>query len=280
MTFCSQAIEDLKKYRSAITGQLIRGSVDEYVELFNNSIKFKLPDGGELINVKLGENLGGMFQKHQMPMRLPFPVIALEYDITGRFKDEARYDGDLIDFDRSIIIAKEMEDGIAVIPFARCLLPVMGRVWWPSNFVGLINNNHEVGCLPITRTGHLLKDNQSAFDNDISGEISILCCFLLALGCANTGLETIEPPLKLNQKRERVGKAPFFSYKILTIPGSVSANTNLGGTHASPRVHLRRGHIRHLKDKNIWINSMVVGNKSKGMVHKDYEVQTQGDFHG
>ena len=75
------------------------------------------------------------------------------------------------------------------------------------------------------------------------------------------------------KKREAKGKVPFFTYKVLTLkPSKRSSGEGLGGTHASPRVHLRRGHIRRLPDKRIWVNGCVVGDKSKGMVVKDYAV--------
>lgn len=45
-------------------------------------------------------------------------------------------------------------------------------------------------------------------------------------------------------------------------------------THASPCLHERRGHFRHYKSgKVVWINSTYVGDKSKGMVKKDYNIK-------
>lgn len=47
-----------------------------------------------------------------------------------------------------------------------------------------------------------------------------------------------------------------------------------GGTHASPRWHKRRGYWRTLRKsgKVVWVQACEVGNKSNGMVYKDYEV--------
>lgn len=79
----------------------------------------------------------------------------------------------------------------------------------------------------------------------------------------------------MNMKREKKGKQPIFSYKVLVVdPGNTKSVRGGGkGTHASPRVHLRRGHIRRLPKGNIWVNAAVVGDKSKGMVVKDYAVR-------
>ena len=47
-----------------------------------------------------------------------------------------------------------------------------------------------------------------------------------------------------------------------------------GGTHASPRVHLRRGHIRKIADgRTVWVQACVVGSKH-GMVLKDYKLRS------
>lgn len=46
-----------------------------------------------------------------------------------------------------------------------------------------------------------------------------------------------------------------------------------GGTHASPRWHMRRGHWRNYKSgKRVWVEQMEVGDKSKGVIVKDYVV--------
>lgn len=92
--------------------------------------------------------------------------------------------------------------------------------------------------------------------------------------CCN--VETIEhaPPKFINSKRISKGKIPFFSYRTLHIKQEESANTGQStGTHASPRLHLRRGHIRRIHgDKRIWIRASLVGDKSKGLISKDYKV--------
>lgn len=76
------------------------------------------------------------------------------------------------------------------------------------------------------------------------------------------------------KKRSANGKVPFFDYKVLTINTKEASPTKNGitGTHACPRQHLRRGHIRRLKNKHVWVNSCVVGDATKGMVKKDYNI--------
>lgn len=91
--------------------------------------------------------------------------------------------------------------------------------------------------------------------------------------CNVTTIET-QPPKFINAKRIAKGKVPFFSYRTLHItPDASEAPSGQDcGTHASPRLHLRRGHIRRLADRRVWVRSSLVGDKSKGIAAKDYKV--------
>ena len=92
-----------------------------------------------------------------------------------------------------------------------------------------------------------------------------------ALSCRNVKQRVCHEPVALNKKRIKNGNRPFYSYRILEIDeGKPATEPGAGGSHASPRVHLRRGHIRRLPDRNVWVNACVVGNKALGMVSKDY----------
>jgi len=93
------------------------------------------------------------------------------------------------------------------------------------------------------------------------------------IGCSNIKMVDHKPNDFLNRKRIKKGKHPLFTYKTLEIdmPNYRTDKKGFGGTHASPRLHLRRAHIRRYKSgKEILIQEMVVGDKKKGFVHKDY----------
>lgn len=92
------------------------------------------------------------------------------------------------------------------------------------------------------------------------------------INCANVTSVDIEAPSKINKKRIAKGKQPFFSYKVLQLSDEVNQQKgNHGGSHASPRMHLRRGHLRRLKDKLIWVRPALINAGSKsGAVEKDY----------
>lgn len=97
------------------------------------------------------------------------------------------------------------------------------------------------------------------------------------MACSNVRTRDHQPDAALNKKRAKAGKVPLVSYKTLEI---AVPNTRYegggpgGGTHASPRVHLRRGHIRKIADgKTVWVQACVVGSKH-GMVLKDYKLRS------
>lgn len=93
------------------------------------------------------------------------------------------------------------------------------------------------------------------------------------LRCVNVKTEQHAPDAKLNRKRAIAGKCPVFEYKTLAInvPNDRRNGTPGGGTHASPRLHLRRGHIRRLADgRFVWVRNTIVGAIDKGVVFKDY----------
>jgi predicted DNA-binding protein len=111
-------------------------------------------------------------------------------------------------------------------------------------------------------------------------------CFLRLINCKNIEAEIIEPPTKLNKSRQRKGKKPFLSYKVLTInaPGQGRAGSVPIGTGTTPRVHLCRGHFKtYTDDKPLlgkhtgtyWWQPLVRGDKKKGVVMKDYKIRIE-----
>jgi len=112
-------------------------------------------------------------------------------------------------------------------------------------------------------------------DESVQGLISSFFSFLVALNCCN--IKRIEHKPKPSQQsvRRALGRQPLFSTWTLEIDLVRSANEipGQGGTHASPRLHLRRGHARqHKPGLWCWVQPHVVGDKSLGMIHKDYAV--------
>jgi len=78
----------------------------------------------------------------------------------------------------------------------------------------------------------------------------------------------------INRKRVAKGKRPIFDWHTVTIGPWASKAEPQGGTHASPRLHDRRGHWRTIKPsgKRVWVRACKVGDASKGVVFKEYRL--------
>lgn len=110
---------------------------------------------------------------------------------------------------------------------------------------------------------------------DSRDETMMLVQACSVINCANVTTAQVDPPSASNKKRQEKGKQPFFSYKILQLSDERRdvGKGGAGGNHASPRMHLRRGHLRRLESKVVWVRpAMINAGTSAGVVLKDYAV--------
>jgi hypothetical protein len=95
----------------------------------------------------------------------------------------------------------------------------------------------------------------------------------------DTGCESYRPEVKqtfTNRRKIAEGKLPTYDWRTVIIQPAKPRSEGHGGTHASPRMHDRRGHIRRLKSgKNVWVKPHKVGDSSKGYVFHDYQVASK-----
>lgn len=107
-----------------------------------------------------------------------------------------------------------------------------------------------------------ISDPANTAATDIFDEVLTPLAVTAILGCSNAGLKTVGQPAKLNKKRIANGKTPLpgYTYISITPPVAKTGSDHQGGSHASPRCHLRRGHIRRYPDsgKQIWVQSTLV----------------------
>jgi hypothetical protein len=80
----------------------------------------------------------------------------------------------------------------------------------------------------------------------------------------------------INQKRLQKGKLPLYDWNTVVIePRPQAPRKDPVGTHASPRLHDRRGHQRKLPSgKTVWVKPCKVGNAALGTIFHDYQVRT------
>ena len=90
------------------------------------------------------------------------------------------------------------------------------------------------------------------------------------LNCANVIIQKTEAAKRSIMQKK--GPKYYFDYHTLMVDSKTYDSEPMGGTHASPITHLRRGHYRNLKNGNrIWINDTVV-NEGNCFVSKDYKL--------
>lgn len=101
--------------------------------------------------------------------------------------------------------------------------------------------------------------------------------FCEATSCSNVLIDTVhQVDSKTANSRAKKGKLPLYEYKTLylDLPNESTKSTPQGGTHSSPRQHLRRGHVRRLASgKKIWVQPCVVGAASNGVIDKAYAIR-------
>ena len=111
----------------------------------------------------------------------------------------------------------------------------------------------------------------------ISMELRTLANFLFRLHQKKARVQVFAAPAKLNRKRIKRGKEPFYEYRILTVDPdapNVEIINPVKRHHKSPKLHVRRGHWRQYRSgKKVWVEQMLVGDPDKGVVIKDYEVK-------
>lgn len=137
----------------------------------------------------------------------------------------------------------------------------------------------EVYEIQLREVGKDRADYQILMDCGDEAQMLLQACAIL--NCANVKTDSLPASKDLNRKRVARGKQPFFEYKVLQLKDEAgpSGGGSNGGSHSSPRMHLRRGHIRNLASGNsVWVRPAVVNKgSSRGVIEKDYSLETMVD---
>lgn len=211
--------------------------------------------------------------------RAPYPQCAFEMVLPVLTKDIK---------DHCICLAFDSAEAMAVSCYQLCHNPFEPQqktwLWFAALGINRISNQYRFAHPLGDGTGALGQVVSTDVLTPFSGEMVLtkdedwlsrslifnLGLFLAVLNCVNVKTETVEAPERLNKKRERNGKLPIYSYKTLVLRPPAARRADGGGTHESPRVHLRRGHIKRRKTGNFWWQPCVVGDPRRGVVMKDY----------
>lgn len=247
-------------------------TVPRLVKDLASSVNFKLPLNGILLDKREDSSFKRVMVEFLPLIQLPFPAITLEFEWfhgvsskdakPGNVRTKSGYVGMLItltDRDDHISVTTHVKDDYEWLVFTADHLRLD-----KATFDFYLNDDPD--CAVADRAC-------------LDGISWVITGFLCTLGCTNTEIVVDDgeekPSSVKSQIRKSKGQLPFFSYKTLSIGGKrlrEHFNFTTDRTHSSPRSHLRRGHIRRLKHKNVWVRSCVVGRKEKGVIDKDYAV--------
>jgi hypothetical protein len=224
------------------------------IESIKNSIKFDLGNFSDLPMPRSGQPIEYC--------RLPYSKTYLET------KEDNAYFGFLLIEMKDNSPNDAPATGIFMLPFLKQrLMP------WPYFY--RLESTGEFGWMYIPGID---KSALSALPEDMQNEakmpqeVAIILNFLHVLNCGNMDFKNNMPPLALNRKRIKSGKLPLYEFKTLMLKPNKLNPVDNGGSHASPRLHLRRGHIRNFRNgKKTWVRACAVGSKKLGVIHKDYK---------
>ena len=259
------------------------------------SQKFLLPENGKLLDIKKYN------EQYSDLLHIPFHSIALEITITDYPKNiEGHTTNKAVLFawtKESVINAEKndkehfpliLEDDSAihftqiffhtglndwqVCPAYAAFIPskinvLEGKEKRIENIVGDAN-------FMATYRQHPEEELKGMIKEMVQTGFNTLLQFCLTVNCENISKGVIEPNEKQNKKRIRNGKIPFFSYNYLKLTNEKGEYADKGGTHASPRAHVRRGHLRRLPTgKTTWVRHSYIGDAALGAVDKAYVLQ-------
>lgn len=235
-------------------------------EHLKKTVKFKLPPNGEILAPNQGLAFETIYRDILPIIKLPYEHLAIEYEITHK---NAEAENKVVA--RIVALVRERENDIVFQPYVKLAasdrwdaLDIMGVVttsWTNFTFSNISLDQHR----PSKYEETTLRSIATSLFN-----------LMAALNCENVEVTNELVTLKKRMggkksKPQRVGEIVYKTLIIDTQQASEQQQT-AQGNGTSKKQHLRRGHIRHLKNKTIWVNACVVGDKGKGQVEKDYQV--------
>lgn len=139
-----------------------------------------------------------------------------------------------------------------------------GTTRWCALSAGAISNI----TFERIHSGPRLRNVFSDFLSDVTAAAQ--ACHALRAGASL--YEQQEQSSSRRRKFEKLGVGGF-TYHVLTLPHAGGGRTGEGGTHSSPRYHVRRAHIRKLPSGALtFVRQCFVGDPARGQVEKNYKM--------
>lgn len=276
--YASQAYQDLITASKKASLKSDRNQFALVAQKLFSAVHFVMPDGGMIFN----DNKKGIINEY---LNLPFKLMSLEYFVSTTIYFNPvtnKIDHSLVHSPKRVILLEQNDmDSNLINLYSMCYATEFKRfVLYCASLT--INKNWYLGGSKVNAQNHRLlscydfvqkEDMLVDFASDIGSSLE----FLEAVSCSNVDKELYnKSDIARNNRRIKKNKKPIFEAYRLTVrvPGSANKSESIiGSGRQGPREHLRRGHIRRINDgRKIWVNSCVVGNRSNGIIQKDYNI--------
>jgi len=269
LNFCRQIKKDIQIIKN--TNQYeklkeIQPSLALHI-ILDKATKFTLPLNGLILNDAQLKGLEGVEE-----LRLPYERIALEftrdvniYNDYSPLKDKTHFPNKIV------LLLVEWSKHISVQMWCHSV-----GIWYPCAPISIPKTDsyvmgekgvytYKVHMPPIELMGVC---TPKSLEQDYAMELKIVFGFLNAMACSNVKAEK----LPTRKPSKTLGALPFDEYHVLTIDRPAGTGKgHAGGSHRSPREHLRRGHIRRLSTgSKIWVNAAVINAGAGGKIRKQY----------
>lgn len=294
-SYTTRAIEALNSAHEFDYGPGIR---DWLVNGLRSSVKFRLPENGELI-ASASDVHSSLLEVY----RLPFEKIAIEFDIVGLSLSDIDHENSVLP-KKIVTYAHHIDDickftkEIGILDcslfekdfsgyFMHSSFMTDDGIWWPSPFAAIAEYGahddtptpkgwskvplvaFELGGPFVVGARLTMQQMATEYVRDLTAVINVALCSL----CENVDHQVIKSPKYTNTLRLKKNKEPFYEYKILKIKGK-NPHGGKSKTGSGVKLHMRRGHIRKLPDGRFtWVRHAVVGDKSRGIVASEYNLK-------
>lgn len=269
------SLDDIKKEAATLENKQFEngiklGSAQRYLERLNKLVDLcqgdtAMPFSSKQTILKMRSLVRADFVEQQY----------LDKEIVARFKSCIWFDfrnlaatsnREMADFGRELIA-----EGIAQLPFPECVFvfpfaSVNGDKAHAAFY--LVQEDRKISCRgifffpegkPIGLTGFA----EAGYDA-IHYAIAVL---------GSRSSQQIARSIETGQVMSGAGKQHRGPHYVeVTIAPNLNTSTGSGKSHASPRLHWRRGHIRRYPNKTTWIEAMLVGKSDNGVVVHDYKM--------
>lgn len=243
---------------------------------------FILPDNGYLMDDHLVDKpLTDIVQKYLRDQHLPFPMLSIEFDCTLEGQEE-----DQIKNLKTLLIVQEHREfnqstSYLIIESIH-KIQIDNRIIYlavPETFlldidVDRVKERNGVCTYYYTSNGEKAVLNENIHNSYAS--ISKVIALMVALSCKNVGIKKSNPiSSKINQERQRKGLTAHRSYNFIVVDTTYNQNlsSSCRKSASTKSTHVRRGHVRHFQDKNIWIEQTVINANKSELTKKNYMVK-------